>query len=120
MDRDYCKVYVDSALEKVELIELLRSISGGMIEGRMRTTVRTPLYIVWVEDNEDYDLDLKNSSSGGFVYYRYYCDVDPLPHNDRLEYINAVAALLIGLRVAGFAAVPACDFEDLLPKSPSQ
>ena len=110
MQNDYCKVYVDDDRPRDAVVEAIRSASRGCLEGQ--ATIRTDNYVVDVEDNEEYDQFKRSEPTDGFLYYRYYLDVERL--RDRSAYIQSLSSLLRAMRGAGFNLVPACDFEEQL------
>lgn len=116
MQNDYCKVYVDSDRPKNVVLEVIRSAVGGRLEGR--TTVRTGNCVIDVEDNEEFDEVKSSEPTDGFLWYRYYLDVEPLPGYDRSAYIALLSLLLEAMRRNGYSIVPACDFEAELTGDP--
>lgn len=114
MRDDFCKLYVDSDLPKTELIEAVRVDAVGVREGR--ATVLTSTYVLDIEENEDFDGERKAKSADGFLYFRYYFDVEPGSGVSKDRYIQSLSSLLVSMRHRGIRVVPACDFEDLLPK----
>jgi hypothetical protein len=125
----YCKMFVDTEIEKPQLKEIIRNLMAGTyrfgtivsthceidVVCRLGTIVSTHCEID-VEENDDFDAQKRLDPNDGFLYYRYYLDIDPVEGADRQEYVTAVAQLLMRLWQLGFKAVAACDFEDELPK----
>jgi hypothetical protein len=111
---DYCKIYLDVALAKDEVVRLVREITGGESEGR--ASVRTSTGVIDVEDNNDFDHEMRRDPATGFLYFRYYLDVEPLRGVGHLSYVEFLSHLLRGLRREAAKVVPACDFEHELPK----
>ena len=114
MQNDYCKLYVDSDLPKAELVEAVRVDAVGGREGR--ATVLSSTCVLDIEDNDDFDDERKANSPDGFLYFRYYFDVEPVPGVSKDRYIQSLSSLLVSMRRRGISVVPACDFEELLPK----
>ncbi len=114
MQNDFCKLYVDSDLPKPELVEAVRVDAAGVREGR--ATVLTSTCVLDIEENDDFDDERRAKSADGFLYFRYYFDVEPGPGVSKDRYIQSLSSLLVSMRHRGISVVPACDFEDLLPK----
>lgn len=114
MLNSFCKLYVDSDLSKGELIEVVRSFAAGKCEGR--ATVLTRTSVMDIEDNDDFNKETKRNSPNGFLYFRYFIDVEPVPGVSYEAYLNSLSSLLVSMRHRGIGVIPACDFEDMLPK----
>jgi hypothetical protein len=111
---NYCKTYLDTDLSKGEVLGLMRAILSGQLESR--ATIRTASCVIDVEENDQFD-EAMRSQPDGFLYYRYFLDIEPGEGVSRESYVQALSDLLRGLRKHGCKAVPACDFEDELPNA---
>ena len=114
MVRNYCKVYLDTDLSKADVLGLIRTVLTGQSESR--ATISSPSCVVDVEDNDQFDEAMRYQADG-FLYYRYLLDVEPVEEVSRERYLQALSDLLRGLRKHLCKVVPACDFEDELPKA---
>jgi hypothetical protein len=115
MDMDeelYCKIYVDSDLDREKLVDFVAEAIGGPARGH---TVESRTAEVDVKRNEDYLESADRGNPDNFVHYRYYFDVVPGGDGDRGEFIRAIGDLLTALWSAGNRAVGAADFEEELP-----
>ena len=65
--------------------------------------------------NDTYERQAINLPDG-FLYYRYFLDIDPVQDVDEADYVASVATLLTQLWQSEYKAVAACDFEDRLPR----
>ena len=111
---NYCKVYLDTDASKHDVIGLIQSILTSPSESR--ATIRTSSCVIDVEENDQFDKAMRNQP-GDFLYYRYFLDIEPIEGVSRESYVQALSDLLRGLRKNGCKAIPACDFEDELPKA---
>lgn len=111
----YCKVYLDSSLPKNAVVKSLAEWTGGQIHLR---TVSTGPFEVDVVTNEDFDEARGREGRDGFLFYRYYLDIEPQPDVSEAEYVGAIRGLLTRLQGEGLRAVASCDFEHLLHESP--
>jgi hypothetical protein len=110
----YRKIFVRSDGNRSELQELICRMTGG--ENR-RWTIQTEWGEVDVMDNEDFDPKRKGDPAEGFLFYRFYLDVEPVKSVGRETYVKEVGRLLGGLWKSGLPATAACRFEDELPRT---
>lgn len=108
----YCKVYLDSSLPKHALLACLSEWVTGQVS--IRTITADP-FEVDVVANEDFDESRTQRAEDGFLFYRYYLDIEPRLGVSEEEYIEAIRKLLSKVRAEGMRAVASCDFEDRLP-----
>lgn len=73
----YCKVYVETEEDRAWLVQKVAAMIAGEAGGRSVSSSRLS---VDVSKNKDFD--------GGFVYSRYYLDVEPANGVERREYVN--------------------------------
>jgi hypothetical protein len=110
----YCKIYIDTDLSEEELIKSIEMTTGSSVSIR---TIKTNLMEIDVVVNSDSDSNLKLDEQG-FVYYPYYLEIDPtrLGQISVEVYITSISSLLNFLWTVGQDAVPACGYEDMLPR----
>jgi hypothetical protein len=112
-DNLYCKILVDSDLPKDQVVDTVsRMVSGTVDHG----TIVTDWSEIDVVKNDDFDAVKRHKRPDGFLFYRYYLDMEPEARVLRQDYVNAIGKLLEGLWATGWKAVAACDFEDELPR----
>ncbi|MFD0694972.1 1,4-dihydroxy-6-naphthoate synthase [Paenibacillus sp. GCM10027628] len=113
-DNLYCKLFIHTDMDKNSLVGLVCSIVTGTKEATR--TIVTDFSEIDILKNEDFDIE-KTNNRDGFLFYRYYLDIEPRNHADKDEkkYMSSVAELLQCLWDLGFNAVCACDFEGELP-----
>jgi hypothetical protein len=108
----YCKVYLDSALSKHAVLAHLADWVAGQVSMR---TITANAFEVDVVANEDFDESRAQRAKDGFLFYRYYLDIEPRSGVPEEEYVEAVRRLLTKVRSGDMRAVASCDFEDQLP-----
>lgn len=108
----FCKVYVDVAMERPELVNLIEQVSQGDLDAY---TITTPSCEIDVMKNDDFDPQLRLQFPDGFLHFRYYLDVFPKATIESEIYILEISRLLQDLWSKGIPAVAASDFEDELP-----
>lgn len=109
----YCKLFIDTDLSENSILVLVASILSGSIN---RWSVVTELSEIYVNKNDYFDMERRSEKQEGFLYSRYYLDIEPKENADEDNYINSISNLLQGLWTSGLKAVAACDFEEELPK----
>jgi len=110
----YCKVFI-SGLESRE--EVGRRVVGCLepaIPGPANT-ITSGIMRISVRKNDDYDKQLQDRPSDGFLWYPFFLDVLPTNTAPQEEYVLQIATLLRCLWDNGIKAVAACDFEEDLP-----
>ncbi len=80
----YCKVYVETEEDRAWLVQKVAAMIAGEAGGRSVSSSRLS---VDVSKNEDFD-SVRVAEDGGFVYSRYYLDVEPANGVERREYVN--------------------------------
>jgi hypothetical protein len=109
----YCKLFVETQLDRAALVRFVAQTVTGT---ENRSTIVSPWSEVDVRNNDDYDEDRAADPHDGFLFYRYYLDIEPVEDADPGEYILSIAQLLEALWKSGAKAVAACDFEEELPR----
>lgn len=110
----YCKIFLDTRanISRQDVAALVARILGGAVE---RFTVAAGRSEVDVRDNTDFTPARRSDPADGFLYFRYYLDVEAMPGQLRAAQLHLVAQLLTGLWAEGFVAVAASDYEEELP-----
>ena len=108
----YCKLFVDSSLDIDELAGLLSKLVKGSVDSFHK--IRTELLTLDCMVSHSRDELLSRVSEDGFIFYKFYLDIEPVIGVPRDEYISQIGSLIGLLRARDIKAVPACDFEDEL------
>ena len=109
-----CEIYVDTDVDEDDLFRLVCSLTGAL-KGELRT-ITTDWSEIDIKRNEVFDEIRRLEELDGFLYYRYYFDVEPGESISRDRMIESVGKFLEGLWGLGWKAVTACDYEDELPR----
>lgn len=106
----YCKLFINSSLERSAVVTAIASIVAGSVE---RFSIACDVAEVDVRVNEEWDA-IRVGKTDGFLFYRFYADVEPIEGAKPEDYIGLVAKIIRELQNRGCTVVPACDFEDRL------
>ncbi|GGF84031.1 1,4-dihydroxy-6-naphthoate synthase [Paenibacillus aceti] len=109
----FTKIFVDSDVDKEMLLDTVSNIVMGTISGSSILTKQAGIFIF---NNGDFDKDKRNQGNDGFLYYKYYLEIEPTENVIDRNYVFEISNLLTGLWDADFKAIASCDFEDLLPR----
>ena len=109
----YCKIFIDTDEAKEVILKKLSLIVSGKIELRTVTSKWCEMDLV---KNDDFDEIKRLEFPDGFLFYKYYLDIDPKEGISREEYILNIGNLLEKLWKKSWKAVAASDFESELPK----
>ncbi|MCM3042813.1 1,4-dihydroxy-6-naphthoate synthase [Paenibacillus motobuensis] len=109
----FTKIFVDSDVDKEMLLDTVLNIVMGTISGSSILTKQAEIFIF---NNGDFDEDKRNQGNDGFLYYKYYLEIEPTEDADNRNYVSEISNLLTKLWNAEFIAIASCDFEDLLPR----
>lgn len=112
-DALYAKIFVNADVSASELVDCLAACLGPDVSVT-RSGIDGKHFSLDVRRNEDFDV-VRQLEPDGFVFFRYFIDVDALPGQDHAAQVALVARLLECIWSRGYAAVAACDFEDELP-----
>jgi|688.fasta_scaffold582262_2 hypothetical protein len=104
----YCKLFIDSKMERDAVVGSIASIVKGSIE---RYSVSCEVAEIDVRSNEEWDI-MRVQDANEFLFYRFYADIEPVVGADFEDYLRLVTSIVRELQASGCAAVPACDFED--------
>lgn len=116
MEDFYCKLFIDTKMDKAQLVREFAFITGGRIE---RYTVISSVAEFDIENNEDFSSSCKSDDPlDAFLYYPYYIDVYPNSESNFLAsvYIQHISMVIESLWVKNYKIVAACDFEESLPR----
>ncbi|MCH8290755.1 1,4-dihydroxy-6-naphthoate synthase [Candidatus Poribacteria bacterium] len=114
MDNDlYCKIYVDTDMTHDQLVKTVARLLAGTVE---MNTVAMSNCEIDVRKNEDFDDIRRKEFPDGFLYFRYYMDVEVLTGQQRESQVELISNLLKHLWSLGFPAIASCDFEAELPQ----
>jgi hypothetical protein len=108
----YCKIFVNGAPTREDLLQLVARIVGGTIEFHTVIAAGAEIYVA----HNDEDDALRARDPDGFVFYPHYLDVTAVPGQTRSAQITLVATLLEAFWAAKLDAVAASDFEEDLPR----
>ncbi|GGH10945.1 1,4-dihydroxy-6-naphthoate synthase [Paenibacillus segetis] len=109
----FTKIFVDSDVDKEMLLDTVSNIVMGTISGSSILTKQAEIFIF---NNGDFDEDKRNQGNDGFLYYKYYLEIEPTEDADDRNYVLEISNLLTKLWNVDFKAIASCDFEDLLPR----
>jgi hypothetical protein len=109
----FCKVFVDTNEERLSLLSSIKDIVLGTTE---RWTIDSNSMELELRKNDDFNESLRFEKQDGFLYSRYYIEIEPIGDIKQEQYILSVSRLLENLWALGYEAVAACDFENELPR----
>lgn len=112
MNSRFCRLYVDIDWELETLNDAVVKATGGRIE---RFSIRTSWGEADVRRNKEHDLTRKMAPDDGFLFGRYFVELEPHTETKEHDYVRSVAELVVALRRQGISVVPSCDFEEKLP-----
>jgi hypothetical protein len=106
----YCKVFIDSPQSREELKTHICTENQGEDRG---FTVYFAWGLVDLRRNDEWSPE-KFGRPDGFLFSKFYADIEPAKDIDESEYVRNVAKFVSSLRATGNLVVPACDFEESL------
>lgn len=109
----YCKLLVDTDEDRVILTTFVADQIFGQID---RWSVSNPLVHMNVRKNEDFDPEMRNNPEDGYLYARFYLEMEPTETSDPEAYVKMIGKLLEKLWGEGFKAVAVCEFAERLPR----
>jgi len=110
-DNLYCKIFIDT---NEDMEGVLSSISD--IVSVYRWTIISDSMEIDLRKNEDFSKKERVVKEDGFLYSRYYLDIESKENVKQEQYILSIATLLENLWTLGYKVVTACDFEEELPR----
>jgi len=108
----YTKIFLNTELEKKEIIDLVSKLLNGKVSGTSIVTEQAEFYLF---NNGNYIASEKEQIVDDFLFYKYYFEIGPRESAISI-YILQISHLLTELWNAGFTAIASCDFEELLPR----
>ena len=108
----YCKLFIDFNGSRNELVDKLTQIVNGNRK-RIRS-IESPIGEIDVNNNEDYNEERSFIEDDGFLYSKYYLDIEPFDDIKQSEYISWMKKLVKNLIELNYNVVVASDFEDEL------
>jgi len=110
----YVKVYVDCDKDLSQVIDQIARITSGSVRMRSVSSKQLEIYIVAIGD---FNESCRSQPDDGFLYYRFYLDIEPASAIARDQFVVSLGNLLEALWSFGWKAIAACDFEEELPRS---
>lgn len=108
----YCKVFINTQLDEASLVKIIAQLINGKIS--QINSISSDYLDLDVISNKEFDEKYINLPIDGFLFYKYFLDVEPMPGIKYDDYISQLKILIKGLREKGFNVVPACAFENEL------
>lgn len=113
-----CKIFIDTNLEKKEIIDFTLEIINGVLNERLSFTMIESKYLdIEIVENEDFAIELRNDKENGFLYSKYYMEVEPIEGIDEESYISYISKLFLNFKRIECNIVIACNFEKQLPNN---
>ncbi len=109
----YCKLFIDTDTDRESLINVLKETVNGKNED---WTIESKYTVIDVKRNVAFDMCKRNELPDGFLYFRYFLDIEPKENTMQDDYISIISNMLQSLWDLGYKAVAACDFEEDLPR----
>ncbi|MDQ0917060.1 1,4-dihydroxy-6-naphthoate synthase [Paenibacillus sp. V4I5] len=97
----FCKIFIDTDVQYEYLYQ---------------ETSENEILDLSLIKNDDFDAIKRLDFPDGFLFSRYYLEVEPNEKFNPHSYVASISLLLECLWTKGFKAVAACDFEELLPR----
>lgn len=108
----YCKIFIDTDVSDEVVAKKVCSITSGEID---QWTVITDWSEIDIVENDDFDEMKRKEEPDGFLFYRYYIEMEPGANTLRQDYVMNISRLIESLWQEGWKIVAASDFEDELP-----
>jgi hypothetical protein len=111
-----CKIYLETDQAPDQVASLVAAgLTGNGLGSLAGRTVHTKYGEVDVRKNKEASESRAREFPDGFLHFRYYLEVYPLPTARLEDRVAIVASLLRLLWSRGLPAVAACDYEKDLP-----
>ncbi|WP_321388019.1 hypothetical protein [uncultured Enterococcus sp.] len=111
----YCKMFVQTPLTRTELAGRLAQEFGWRFDTYFST--ENDYLSLDIRDNEEFDATSLNKEATGFLYFRYFFDIELLDECKVDKYKKQVARVVYLLQETKCLVVTACSFEEELPES---
>ncbi len=109
----YCKIFIDTDLNKDDISQILINLTDGQ---NNKWGLLTKEYEMDIKINDDFDLKKRSQFPDGFLYYRFYLDIEPTEGTLQENYFKSLSDLLESLWSLNYQVVAVCDFEEELPR----
>jgi len=109
----FTEIFVDSDVDKEMLLDAVSNIVKGTISVSSKLTKQAEIFVF---NNSDFDKDKLSQGNDGFLYYKYYLEIEPIEGMGKTNYVLEISNLLTKLWDADIKAIASCDFENLLPR----
>lgn len=111
----YCRVYTNTQLSIDDLSLTLAKYLGTTVQPSH--CIDGKILDLDVSVNKEHDNNQLTDKRDGFLYYKFFVEIEPINGIKEEEYINAVGELLNFLWSNDIKAVASCQFESDLPYS---
>ncbi|MEO3943986.1 1,4-dihydroxy-6-naphthoate synthase [Gorillibacterium sp. CAU 1737] len=109
----FCKLFIDTDHDREKVISFVSESIAGRMEGWCVSNPYCSLYLV---KNDDFHVAKRLQRPDGFLFSRYYLEIEPNEGIEPSLYYSCVSELLTHLWSSGYPAIAACDFEEMLPR----
>lgn len=110
----FCKIFIDTERDQNELLSLINSEISGEVN---KFEISNSILIIELRKNNEFNVVKSKNPSDGFLFYKYYLEIEPFSQVVERDYIKSIADLLKKLWESKIGAIAACDFENLLPRN---
>lgn len=110
----FCKVFIDTERDQNELLSLINSEISREVN---KLEISNSILIIELRKNNEFNVVKSKNPSDGFLFYKYYLEIEPFSQVVERDYIKSRADLLKKLWESKIGAIAACDFEHLLPRN---
>ncbi|GGI17865.1 1,4-dihydroxy-6-naphthoate synthase [Gottfriedia solisilvae] len=113
MEDLYCKIFINTNLSIDILTENISNFLS--LEYDKYFSIKGDLFTIDVRKNKEFEEENSKTLIDGFLYYRYFLDMDLSDYYRKEEYKLIVGKLMEFLWGEGYLVVASCDFENELP-----
>lgn len=106
----YCKAFIDYDGNMESLLEELSNLVNS--KKRVLRTIETEIAEIDVNKNEDYIETAIFNHEDGYLFSKFYLDIEPVSSIKQEKYINWINKLVISLLEKDINVVIASDFEE--------
>ncbi|MCH2075245.1 MAG: hypothetical protein MK130_10430 [Puniceicoccaceae bacterium] len=105
----YCRLYLQSPLEKAELLKQCAHSVGGTVSG---SVLENELLVFDLKSNDDFDED-RFTAENRFVFAKYTAEIEGIDFEvSEDDFIDTLCKLIVALRASGILVSASCDFEE--------
>src|SRR5574344_1457528 len=98
-----CKIYIDTELSRENLAEIISNHLGSNYNKFF--SLETECFNIDIINNKEYQKEKSTEFPDGFLYYRYFIEIEPQKNIEELVYIKKVGEFLNFLWKHGFKVV---------------